>query len=308
MDLFMRRPIWLMEKKYIGQKNYDSEGKWKRYLGSGIVLAKAIKKYGKENFSRIILEECETKEELDEKEKQWIKCFNATQSDMYYNIAAGGDGGNVVIGYSEEQLADFQRRRIASINNARLVGEDSPNAVLTEKQVMEIITRLKGNEFNSDIARDYNVSYETISDIRDHKTWAHLTEDIIFDDISKRKRPWHKKVVQYDKSGNFVKEYISAREAERETGISYKLISAVCHGDKLSTHGFIWRFKGDTFDKYATENAHYVKVNQYDKDRTYIKTWKMAKDVERELGIKIGSVLSGRCKSAGGYYWTACNK
>lgn len=56
-------------KKYIGQKNYDKRGNWKKYLGSGVILAKAIQKYGKENFSKEVVEECESKEQLDEREK-----------------------------------------------------------------------------------------------------------------------------------------------------------------------------------------------------------------------------------------------
>lgn len=48
-------------KKYIGQKNYDKNGRWKEYLGSGIILKQAIQKYGVDNFSKEIIEECETK-------------------------------------------------------------------------------------------------------------------------------------------------------------------------------------------------------------------------------------------------------
>ena len=60
-------------KKYIGQKKYDDKGKWKDYLGSGKHLKNAINKYGRENFSKEIIEECETKELLNEREKYWIK-------------------------------------------------------------------------------------------------------------------------------------------------------------------------------------------------------------------------------------------
>lgn len=58
--------------KYIGQKIYDKHGNWKIYLGSGIYLKRAILKYGKENFSRKILEECDSKEDLDNREIYWI--------------------------------------------------------------------------------------------------------------------------------------------------------------------------------------------------------------------------------------------
>ena len=43
-------------KKYIGQRKYDKQGKWKEYLGSGVVLSKAIKKYGIEKmYERLCL-------------------------------------------------------------------------------------------------------------------------------------------------------------------------------------------------------------------------------------------------------------
>ncbi|MBR4589860.1 MAG: GIY-YIG nuclease family protein, partial [Bacteroidaceae bacterium] len=59
-------------KKYIGQKVYDFDGKWKTYLGSGVALTNAINKYGVENFHKEIIEECYSKEELDIREKYWI--------------------------------------------------------------------------------------------------------------------------------------------------------------------------------------------------------------------------------------------
>lgn len=78
-------------KKYIRQKKYY--GNHETYLGSGIALKNAINKYGRENFTRKIIEECETKEKLDEREKYWIKYYNAANSDNFYNITNGGDGG-----------------------------------------------------------------------------------------------------------------------------------------------------------------------------------------------------------------------
>ena len=35
-------------KKYIGQKKYDKYDHWKTYLGSGILLSRAINKYGRD--------------------------------------------------------------------------------------------------------------------------------------------------------------------------------------------------------------------------------------------------------------------
>ena len=89
-------------KRYIGQRKYDKQGKWKDYLGSGVVLSKAITKYGIENFSKEIIEECNSKKELNEREKYWISYYNAVNSNDFYNIASGGDGGNTLVGYTDK--------------------------------------------------------------------------------------------------------------------------------------------------------------------------------------------------------------
>lgn len=77
-------------KKYIGQHKGSIND---NYLGSGVLLTKAIEKYGKENFKKEILEIC-TPEELDEKEKYWINYYNAYESEEYYNLTEGGQQGD----------------------------------------------------------------------------------------------------------------------------------------------------------------------------------------------------------------------
>lgn len=39
------------------------------------------------------------------------------------------------------------------------------------------------------------------------------------------------------------REYITAREAERQTGVNYKHISACCSGKRKTAGGYFWRFK-----------------------------------------------------------------
>lgn len=78
-------------KKYIGKRIYDSN--WENYLGSGEILKMALKKYGRENFKRIILKECVDRQELESEEIRFIKLYNAVKSPIYYNLAEGGTGG-----------------------------------------------------------------------------------------------------------------------------------------------------------------------------------------------------------------------
>lgn len=71
---------------YIGQ-SIHIQRRWNEHCkpSSTSCIAKAIKKYGKENFSFEVLEECETKD-LDIKEKYWIEYYNSIIPNGY-NIA-----------------------------------------------------------------------------------------------------------------------------------------------------------------------------------------------------------------------------
>jgi len=67
-----------------------------------------------------------------------------------------------------------------------------------------------------------------------------------------------KPVLQFDKQGNFIKEYPSMREAQRQTGIYG--IDKVCNRVKYrhTAGGYIWRYKEDI----AIESVETIESNQ----------------------------------------------
>lgn len=85
-------------KKYIGKDKNNNP----QYLGSGKALLRAMKKYGRKNFKKIIIEQCENEQHLDEREIYWINHFDAVNSRNYYNLRFGGDGGTVAYTLTEE--------------------------------------------------------------------------------------------------------------------------------------------------------------------------------------------------------------
>lgn len=97
-------------KKYIGQRKIMNRPDDRSYLGSGAILREAIKKHGRENFSREIIEYAYSKEELDRMEKDLIREMNAINSRDFYNIATGGDGGDTTSGWSEERARTHSKR------------------------------------------------------------------------------------------------------------------------------------------------------------------------------------------------------
>ena len=131
-------------KCYIGQ-SVNIERRWQEHKRFNsrerlAIIHQAFRKYGLKNFSFEILEEC-SQEQLDDLEIKWIKFFDSQNPNKGYNCTSGGQGiPNYSIKLSEDQI--------------------------TEIQDLLLNTKLTQN----DIAKRFNVSYQTISDINCGKT------------------------------------------------------------------------------------------------------------------------------------------
>lgn len=90
MGIIYKTTNLINNKWYIGKDEKNNP----RYLGSGVLLARAIKKYGKEHFKKEVIAECnDGRSALADLEKKIIAETNAVADDMAYNIAEGGLGG-----------------------------------------------------------------------------------------------------------------------------------------------------------------------------------------------------------------------
>jgi len=112
-------------KQYIGvhrTKNLDDG-----YMGSGIVIKNAIKKHGKENFEKEILEFFSSQKEMYEKEYEVIDDEFVKRTDTY-NIRTGG------YGYRSEEVKDTiviedkdgNRFRVSTKDERYISGEFKP--------------------------------------------------------------------------------------------------------------------------------------------------------------------------------------
>ena len=82
----------LNEKYYIGV--HETKDLNDGYLGSGVALFNAVRKYGKENFSREILETFNNSIDMYNREKV-ILTSEIINDPLCYNIAYGGTGGSM---------------------------------------------------------------------------------------------------------------------------------------------------------------------------------------------------------------------
>lgn len=121
-------------KRYVG-KHKTNNTNFDNYLGSGKLISHSIKKHGKENFTRDIIDIAYSLKDLNDKEKFWIEYFNAVESDDFYNIASGGDGGIIykehprgMLGKKHsEHKKEKQRILMKKLNEDGIVGTNWKN-------------------------------------------------------------------------------------------------------------------------------------------------------------------------------------
>ena len=127
-------------KIYIGKDTVSD----KNYYGSGVLIKRAIEKYGIKNLKKEIIEECVSNDELCLKEKYWIEHFNSTNLKIGYNISRGGDGGDTL---SNNPNLEIIKSKISNVRKGKKY-EDlfSIDKVVQykEKLAKNLTKRLKG--------------------------------------------------------------------------------------------------------------------------------------------------------------------
>jgi group I intron endonuclease len=88
-------------KKYIGRDSKNNP----KYLGSGLFLKRAIRKYGKHNFEKKIIESCSSKEELIEREEYWLNYYDAGNDPIFYNANNFSTGGALFSGRNHSEMS-----------------------------------------------------------------------------------------------------------------------------------------------------------------------------------------------------------
>jgi group I intron endonuclease len=131
---FIYKTINLVNNKiYIGKAKTNNP----TYFGSGLKIAAAIKKYGKENFRKIILEECD-ESVVSQREIHWISYYRSTDDSIGYNISQGGEGGaHYWATLTEEQRKEHNKK----ISDARRGQTRGPHSEETKRKMAQSFNR-----------------------------------------------------------------------------------------------------------------------------------------------------------------------
>jgi len=142
-----------IEKRFKEHLNYE-----KSITQQNKTLYKAFRKYGIENFTFKVIEECK-KEDLEERECFYIKQYNSYLDG--YNETIGGDIGS------------FDRN-----------GEKHPNAKLTQEDIINIRTRYKNLERKSEVYLLYKdrIARNGFNKIWQGTTWKNIMPEVYTQD------------------------------------------------------------------------------------------------------------------------------
>lgn len=91
-----------------------------------------------------------------------------------------------------------------------------------------------------------------------------------------------KKVYQYTLEGEFVCEWVSASEVERQNGYSKSLIVDCCNNKRNLACGYQWSYTKVNKMKKVIPKVR--KINQYTSNKEFIKTWNSATEIKNILG------------------------
>lgn len=136
------------QKIYIGSDTKNGGNGDPDYLGSGVLLNRAIEKYGRENFSKEILQKCPTLEVLKQKEGYFIKKFKSNQRDIGYNISDGYWGGDTLTNHPEfdlirEKISEASLKASKAVMEARKEFYSKETVEEREQRIQNVVDGMK---------------------------------------------------------------------------------------------------------------------------------------------------------------------
>ena len=205
-------------KTYVGKhKLYDKKWNEDNYMGSGIKLKPAQEKYGIENFEKFLITWTYSEEDAIEKEKFWIAEYRS-RGKAEYNIADGGDGGNIAP-WTEE------RKKKISESKKELFSSEKGN------EVKKKISNSKKEFFDSDAGQIWRKqkSENMKKYIEEHPEFREIAG------ASNIGRPsWNKGVecTYKEKISVCLKEYFKEHKQDPKSQPKYRLIRCIETGEE----------------------------------------------------------------------------
>lgn len=243
-------------KFYIGQTCKSIKRRLKIHINATKILnthlARAIKKYGKDNFYIEEIDSCDEKKEADYLERWYIRFYNTTNDKVGYNMTEGGEG---TVGYkmsdaTKKKLSDGRKGKKSWTSKPVLQYSLDGNFIKKYDYIKQVYEEL--GILGTNISRVCLGKKQSIGGY----IWKHYTKNFkkkipsLVDNrqYSGANNPNSRGVDKYDLNGNYIESYSYVKLASIKTGISKRGIGYCCIGKQQSSGGFIWKYS----DKNST--------------------------------------------------------
>jgi group I intron endonuclease len=227
-------------KIYIGQTTNFEQRKnyYKRNSATKtqIKLFNSIKKYGFDAHLIEFIEECDINQ-LNDRERYW---------QDFYNVI-GENGLNLRLTKSNDKSGYLSEE---TKNKLSLFKKNNPEK---HKHILNYCDNWKGRKHTEETK--YNMR---LSALGKKKTAEHISKlpqnqkgykrkNKLTDDVKNKMvlaSPLKKRILQYDRNGNFIAEYTGINIAAKSLGIKKgSNISSCANGKLVSAYGYIWKYK-----------------------------------------------------------------
>lgn len=212
-------------KVYIGLSK-DISNRWRGHKSNynnpnckdyNMVIYKAMRKYGIENFTFEIIEKC-NEELLNQKEQYWIAYYDSYYNG--YNSTLGGDESHIHLGKPIE-LYDLEGNYITTYPNiteaAKVIGV-SRSAIYGILQGYRLSIK--------------NYQFKLVGDRKEIKPYTN-------------RQGGKKAVLQKDDNNNIINQFESVNEAARQLNLDSSSISKCCRGKLKHVGGFRWEYTNE---------------------------------------------------------------
>jgi group I intron endonuclease len=220
------------EKIYVG-KSKNPKVRWRQHKSHSkkrnTKLYCAMRKYGIENFTFQILEQC-LESQVNEKETYYISLL-----EPYYNMTNGGDGG----GFLNKKHGDKWKNAIKQSNSKKVACYNLDGNLI---QVYESCRDASYDIFGKDCR---GIDAVTRGEYQTYGGYQWKTFDVQPElKISSYKRTSHKikKIAKYDLNDNLIEIYNNMTIAAEKNNASTSKITLVCQGKRKTHSGYIWKY------------------------------------------------------------------